>query len=114
MLFFKFLIISIITINYKQAEVTNQLLASLASVTWSRIEVIVVDNNSGEKDFELLNNSYRNVKIVRNNKNLGFAGANNIGIKVSSGDYILLLIVLVFENFNSIYITNDKRPKSTA
>jgi GT2 family glycosyltransferase len=84
-------LISIITINYKQAKVTNQLLASLDKVTWSRIEVIVVDNNSGEKDLELLSNSYSNVQLIRNKKNLGFARANNIGIKASKGDYILLL-----------------------
>ncbi len=84
-------LISIITINYKQAIVTNQLLASLDKVTWPIIEIIVVDNNSGKKDLVKLNTDYSSVQLICNDKNLGFAGANNIGIKASRGDYILFL-----------------------
>lgn len=84
-------LISIITINYKQADVTNQLLASLNKVTWQRLEIIVLDNNSGEKDIKRLNTNYKNVKLIYNKKNIGFAAANNVGIKASRGDYILLL-----------------------
>lgn len=114
-------LVSIITINYKQAIVTNQLLASLEKVTWPMIEVIVIDNNSGKKDLAKLNTDYRNVKLISNEKNLGFAGANNIGIKASKGDYILLLnndtevepnflnpMIKVFNNYNNIGAVSPK------
>jgi len=84
-------LISVITINYNQSQVTNQLLESLQKVTWPAVEIIVVDNNSHGKDADKINNPYSNVTIVRNNKNLGFAGGNNAGIKIAKGDYILLL-----------------------
>lgn len=85
------LLISIITICYKQAEVTNQLIASLQKITWPNFEVIVVDNNSGKEDYCQINTSYKNTSLICNTKNLGFAGGNNTGIKASKGDYILLL-----------------------
>ncbi len=84
-------LISIITINYKQAEVTNELLDSLSQVTWNNLEIIVVDNNSGTTDTKKINTNYKNVKLICSFKNLGFAGGNNLGIKYAKGKYILLL-----------------------
>jgi hypothetical protein len=82
-------LISIITVNYKQAQVTNQLLASLQQITYPNVEIIVVDNNSGDAD--LIHTSYANVKLICNSQNLGFSGGNNVGIKESKGEFVLLL-----------------------
>lgn len=82
-------LISIITVNYKQAVVTNQLLVSLQQVTYPNIEIIVVDNDSGDAD--LINTAYANVRLICNSQNLGFSGGNNIGIKASKGEFVLLL-----------------------
>lgn len=83
--------ISIITVNYKQALVTNQLLDSLQGLTWPNYEVIIVDNASGIEDINLLNLNYPNVTLIKSSENLGFAGGNNLGIRQCKGDYILLL-----------------------
>ena len=83
--------VSIITINYKQAIVTNQLLASLQKLTWPELDVIVVDNNSGQESTDKIDTGYSNTSLIINSENLGFAGGNNVGIKASSGEYILLL-----------------------
>lgn len=85
------LTVSIITVNYKQAEVTNQLLASLQQLTWPEIEIIVVDNNSGRENADRIDTGYSNTRLIKNTQNLGFAGGNNVGIAVSTGKYILLL-----------------------
>ncbi|MBI9067949.1 MAG: glycosyltransferase family 2 protein [Salinivirgaceae bacterium] len=87
----EYALVSIITINYKQAEVTNQLIASLQRITWPNFELIVVDNNSGENDCSKINTTNKNTLLICNTKNDGFAGGNNIGIKAAKGDYILLL-----------------------
>lgn len=84
-------LISIVTINYNQAEVTNQLLESLSKISWPNTEIIVVDNHSEKDNFLKLDSSYANVTIIRNDRNLGFAGGNNRGMKISKGSYILLL-----------------------
>lgn len=54
-------------------------------------EIIVVDNNSSEIDFESLKKIYPTIKYLLQTENLGFAKANNIGVKNALGDYILIL-----------------------
>lgn len=83
--------VSIITINYNQAEVTNQLLESLQHITYLNFEVIIVDNHSKKDNVCKLNRNYPNCKIIQSHKNLGFAGGNNLGIRHSNGKYVLLL-----------------------
>jgi hypothetical protein len=55
------------------------------------MEVIVVDNASTDGSPELVESSFPHVRLVRNASNLGFAKANNIGIRQSLGKYICLI-----------------------
>ena len=55
------------------------------------LEVIVVDNASKQDEASIIAERYPYVKIIRNSKNLGFAGGNNLGIKEAKGKYILLI-----------------------
>ena len=60
----------------------------------NEVEVVFVDNcsNDGTKEWLLeLEKEYSYVKVILNKKNLGYAAGNNVGIKKSSGDYIVLL-----------------------
>ncbi len=82
--------VSIITINYNSENETLDLLKSLSNVTYSNIEIIVIDNQSTVKpSAELVN--YPGIKFIQSESNLGFAGGNNLGIQVATGDFILLL-----------------------
>jgi len=56
-----------------------------------QIEIIVVDNDSTDGSQELVLEKYPEVKLIKNRKNLGFAKANNIGIKESNGKYICII-----------------------
>lgn len=87
----QFPLISIVTVNYKQAQTTNELINSLLKVSWQNWELIVVDNNSGTSDTDKLRTDLPNIQIIKSDKNLGFAGGNNLGIARAKGDYILLL-----------------------
>ena len=60
--------------------------ANLAGLSY---EVIVVENNSGD-DMSLLNTLYQNLKIIISPVNLGMGGGNNLGIKNSTGEFILI------------------------
>jgi len=81
--------VSIITVNFNQPQVTEELLQSIPG-TYANIEILVVDNGS-----RLTNNAwqtkYPNVKFIRSEQNLGFAGGNNLGIKAATGDYLFLV-----------------------
>jgi len=83
--------VSIITINYNQAKVTCELLDSLRKLTYPDVEVIVVDNFSAEDPTEIITSQYPEVKFIRSNKNLGFAGGNNLGVGTSTGKYLFFL-----------------------
>ncbi|QNL22665.1 glycosyltransferase family 2 protein [Hyphobacterium sp. CCMP332] len=83
--------VSIITVNYRQTEVSCELLRSIKALSYKNVETILVDNgrilNSDQKFLNII----PDLKIFHSEKNLGFAGANNLAIKASEGDYILLL-----------------------
>jgi len=68
----------------------DSLLTNLA-ISALGYEVIVVDNASRDRTVEMVRERFPQVKILANEENLGFAAANNQGLKVSKGDYLLLL-----------------------
>jgi GT2 family glycosyltransferase len=55
------------------------------------VEIIVVDNASSDGTPELVRDSYAGVTLMRNEENLGFAKANNEGIRKSTGEYVFLI-----------------------
>ncbi|WP_316814880.1 glycosyltransferase family 2 protein [Pedobacter nyackensis] len=83
---------SIITVNFNQPKVTLDFLRSVKENTSvENVEVILVDNGSREDHEELFKSVYQGLVYIRSSMNLGFAGGNNLGIKVANGDYLLLL-----------------------
>lgn len=84
-------LVSIVTVNYNNAAVTCELLESLATNSYANLEVIVVDNASGEDPTAQLLATYPAVKVIRSDENLGFAGGNNLGIKAAKGDFLFLV-----------------------
>jgi GT2 family glycosyltransferase len=83
---------SIITVNFNQPKVTIDFLKSVkANTSIENVEVILVDNGSREDHEETYKAVYPQLIYIRSAINLGFAGGNNLGIKVAKGDYLLLL-----------------------
>jgi GT2 family glycosyltransferase len=52
------------------------------------MQIIVVDNASSDGSPDCVESNYPNVHLIRNAENLGFAKANNIGVSVSTGEYL--------------------------
>lgn len=85
-------LVSIITINYNQADTTCAFLESTRHLTYPNYEIIIVDNASVESPTEQINQGqYPNVIIISNEKNLGFTGGNNVGIAAATGDYMFIV-----------------------
>lgn len=87
----KYPLVSIITINFNEALVTCELIASLSRVSYPTIEIIVVDNASSTDGYFQIKEKYAWVKLLRSDTNLGFAGGNNLGLTKAQGKYILFL-----------------------
>lgn len=66
------------------------------------IEVVVVDNASTDGSPEYIEKNYPTIKLITNQRNLGFSEGNNIGIKNSKGEYVLFLNQDVFLEPNYI------------
>ena len=91
--------LSVITVNYNGLKDTCALIESIPFN--ENMEVIVVDNASLQDEASLIQKRYPQVKIIRSEKNLGFAGGNNLGIQESDGKYLFLVNNdTVFEDFN--------------
>lgn len=84
--------VSIITVNYNQPGVTEALLNSIANTcSYPSLEIIVIDNGSKVNCVAEWQLRYTGVRFVRSEENLGFAGGNNLGISLATGDYLFLV-----------------------
>ncbi|WP_282056326.1 glycosyltransferase family 2 protein [Maribacter luteus] len=84
-------LVSIITINYNESQVTLDMLESLKGLTYNNYEVIVVDNASPNDNPDVIKEQYPEVQLIKSKENLGFAGGNNLGVKVAKGEYLLFI-----------------------
>lgn len=85
-------LVSIITINYNQPELTRQFLDSATTLTYPNYEIIVVDNASAQPlSTRIALNQYPHVRLIRSEVNLGFTGGNNLGIQEAKGDYFFIV-----------------------
>jgi GT2 family glycosyltransferase len=84
--------VSIITVNFNQAALTEAFLNSVEiHNSYLPIEIIVVDNGSDFDPTPGWTVKYTNIRFIRSERNLGFAGGNNLAIKEASGDYLFLV-----------------------
>jgi GT2 family glycosyltransferase len=83
-------LVSVLIVNYNGARWLRDCLESLASVTYPTREVVVVDNGSEDDSLEVLR-GYPWVRVVKSERNLGFAGGNNLGLRHCQGALVLLL-----------------------
>ncbi len=83
--------LSIIIVNYKSKDKLRNCLDSIKKADTLNInfEIIIVENNSGD-NLDVFVSDDSKIKLIKSKKNLGMGGGNNLGIKHSSGDYILI------------------------
>ena len=86
--------IAIIIVNWKQYELTINCLLSLQKVEYKNLEVILVDNESNFEKINKIKSDFNKVEVIESKENLGFASANNLGIKYAiknKFEYVMLL-----------------------
>ena len=82
--------VSIIVLNWNGEAYIPKCLDSLLEQTYSNYEVIVVDNGSTDGSVELLKGYLPRIRLILNQKNLGFAAGNNVAIREAKGEFIVL------------------------
>lgn len=93
--------VTIIIVCYNSLYLLKQCLEGLTQYTSGiDYEIIVVDNNSTEGRIEDVISGYNDIILIKNNINKGFAAANNQGLAIARGKYVLFLNndVIFFEN----------------
>ena len=84
--------LSVVIVNYNVCQYLTACLDSVAkALEGIEGEVFVVDNNSSDDSVETISRNYSWVHLINNKENLGFSKANNIAIRQSVGQYVLLL-----------------------
>ncbi len=92
-------VVSVVIVNYQGADDTLAALAGLADLDWPRdqLEVIVVDNASGDGSVERIPQEFPAARLVALDENVGFAGGCNHGVDAARGEYVA-------------FLNNDARP----
>ncbi|MHA1279541.1 MAG: glycosyltransferase family 2 protein [Candidatus Helarchaeota archaeon] len=86
--------VGIVILNWNNYKDTLQCLESVYSMDYLNIEVLVIDNGSDKNPEEILKEEYPKINYMRNERNLGYTGGNNQGLKhfsIKDVDFIWLL-----------------------
>ena len=106
--------LSVVIVNYNVEYFLEQCLHSVRrAMQGIEGEVFVVDNNSVDGSLKMLAQKFPEVKIIANKENVGFAKANNQAIRVSVGEYVLLLnpdTVVEDDTFSKCIAFMDSHP----
>lgn len=106
--------ISLITVNYNGLDLTRALICSVQRHVSTPLEIVVVDNGSRQDEAALLREEFAGITAIRSERNLGFAGGNNLGFRAARGEYLLLLnndTEVEDDSLRYLCQTLDRRPE---
>lgn len=83
--------VDIVVINWNGKHFLSDSLDSVLRQSYRDKRIFLVDNGSNDGSVELVTDSFQNVEVISLEENRGFTGANNIGIKSGSGEFVALL-----------------------
>jgi len=84
-------LVSVIIVNYNGKKYLQPCFDSLFNGAYRDIEIIFVDNGSGDGSLEFVTKNYPRINVIDNRKNLGLAIASNRGAAAAGGDYLFFL-----------------------
>ena len=108
--------LSVIVVNYNVEYFLEQCLLSVQqAIRGIEAEVWVVDNNSVDGSVAMLRQRFPWVKLIESKENLGFSRGNNLAIRQSTGEYVLLLnpdTVVEEDTFSKVLSFMDAHPEA--
>jgi GT2 family glycosyltransferase len=82
--------VTAVVLNRNGEKIIGKCLTSIMNQTIKNLEVIVIDNGSTDKSIEIIN-SYPSIKVLINDRNLGFTGGCWLGIKKANSEYVAFI-----------------------
>lgn len=108
--------LSVVIVNYNVEFFLEQCLSSVRKAAAGlEAEIFVVDNNSVDGSVRMVRERFPEVRLIANSENLGFSKANNQAIRISTGEYVLLLnpdTVVEDETFHKVVSFMDMHPEA--
>lgn len=83
--------VSVVILNWNGKDHLRKCLKSFETVSYKPLEIIVVDNASADLSVGMVRKEFPKVKIIQNEKNIGYSSGNNRGIKASTGEFVFIL-----------------------
>ena len=84
-------LISIVILNYNAEKFLDECISSIYKTEKINFEIILVDNASTDKSYREYTQKFPEIKLIENKKNLGYCEGNNVGIRASKGEFIVVL-----------------------
>lgn len=86
-------VVSVVLVNFRGADDTLECIEGLFGLNWpsERLEIVVVENGSGDDSLEKLQVVSDRIVLVKSNDNLGFTGGCNLGVANSTGEFVAFL-----------------------
>ncbi|MDQ1547651.1 MAG: hypothetical protein QOH69_2555 [Actinomycetota bacterium] len=86
-------LVSVILVNFRGSPDTVEAIRQLKLQDWPAedLEIIVVENDSGDESVATIRAAAPDVKLIESGANLGFAGGCNVGVAASSGEFVAFL-----------------------
>ena len=84
-------LVSIIILNYNADQLLLDCVESIMKTNYDNFEIIVVDNASVDGSHKKCKEKFEKIRLIENEKNLGYCGGNNVGIQDAKGDFIVIL-----------------------
>lgn len=83
--------VALIIVNWNGCQHLERCLQAMAAQTFRAVDLVVVDNASTDGSKEMVRDRFPEVRLIENSSNLGFAAANNVGIRKSSAPFVATL-----------------------
>lgn len=83
--------VSVVILNYNTKYFLEQFLPSVNQSSYQNLEIVVIDNASNDDSVQYIKQNFEHIKLIELDKNYGFTGGYNRGLKLIESDFYILL-----------------------